>query len=194
MKIEAGKFYKTAEGEKVGPAEIITYSSSRSSIYIWDIPYRGYTRAYNADGVYCLYAEGYGDNYKKENIVSEWIEEESKEVTAETYKRWGEMTPDEKGALLLAHHEGKTIEISYYGMRSWSRVREPSFNAAHFYRVKPEEPMIEQVEKHEDGSATYTFNFDDETINKLAELGTRFALYCEAYRWDVQDALDNLKR
>lgn len=53
---------------------------------------------------------------------------------------------------------------------------------------------VEQVEEHEDGSATYTFEFDDETKNKLAGLGVEFILYCAAYGWDIQDALDSLKR
>ena len=53
---------------------------------------------------------------------------------------------------------------------------------------------IEEVEEHEDGSATYTFHFDDDTKNQLAKLGVEFILYCAAYEWDIQDALDSLKK
>lgn len=53
---------------------------------------------------------------------------------------------------------------------------------------------VEQVEEHEDGSATFTFHTDEETTNKLAKYGLEFVLYCAAYEWDIQDALDSLKR
>lgn len=53
---------------------------------------------------------------------------------------------------------------------------------------------VEEVEEHEDGSATYTFHFDDDTKSKLAKLGAEFILYCAAYGWDIQDALDSLER
>lgn len=53
---------------------------------------------------------------------------------------------------------------------------------------------VEQVEEHEDGSATYTFQTDDETTNKLAKYGLELILYCADYEWDIQDALDSLKR
>lgn len=52
---------------------------------------------------------------------------------------------------------------------------------------------VEQVEER-DGSATYTFQTDDETTNKLAKYGLELILYCAAYEWDIQDALDSLKR
>ena len=53
---------------------------------------------------------------------------------------------------------------------------------------------VEQVEEHEDGSATFAFHTDEETTKKLAKYGLEFVLYCAAYGWDVQDALDSLKR
>jgi hypothetical protein len=53
---------------------------------------------------------------------------------------------------------------------------------------------VEEVEEHEDGSATYAFHFDDDTKNKLAKLGIEFILYCAAYEWGIQDALNSLKR
>jgi hypothetical protein len=55
-------------------------------------------------------------------------------------KHWGDMTPEEKGALLLAHHDGKVIEIygEIYGNRGWSVVIEPKWIQEHSYRVQPE--------------------------------------------------------
>jgi hypothetical protein len=53
---------------------------------------------------------------------------------------------------------------------------------------------VEEVVEHEDGSATYTFHFEDETRDKIAEIGLEFILYCAAYKWDVQDALESLKK
>jgi hypothetical protein len=52
-------------------------------------------------------------------------------------KTWGEMTPEEKGALLLAHHEGKVIE-SKYSASLWVRIKTPAWHGSCAYRVKPE--------------------------------------------------------
>jgi hypothetical protein len=53
---------------------------------------------------------------------------------------------------------------------------------------------VEEVEEHEDGSATYNFHFDDDTRYKLVKLGIELLVYCSAYGWDIQDALDSLKK
>lgn len=53
---------------------------------------------------------------------------------------------------------------------------------------------VEEVKENKDGSVTYTFHFDDDTKNKLAKLGVEFILYCAAYEWDIQDALNSLER
>lgn len=60
---------------------------------------------------------------------------------AETPKLWRDMTPEEKGALLLAHHEGKVIEQwdGFWGVSA--PVEWLSFCA---YRIKPE-PKVETV-------------------------------------------------
>jgi hypothetical protein len=56
-------------------------------------------------------------------------------------KLWKDMTPEEKGALLLAHHEGKDIES--FGGTDWYRAY-PSWADDVAYRVKPE-PKREKV-------------------------------------------------
>ena len=52
------------------------------------------------------------------------------------------MTPEEKGALLLAAHEGKVIE--YKGPSSDWTVGTPFWAESHAYRIKPE-PKVEAV-------------------------------------------------
>ncbi len=61
---------------------------------------------------------------------------------AETPKLWRDMTPEEKGTLLLAHHEGKIIESSVKGTR-WDRCN-PAWFGGLYYRIKPE-PVVKEV-------------------------------------------------
>ena len=61
----------------------------------------------------------------------------------DTPKLWRYMTPEEKGALLLAHHEGKVIEFEGQG---WHKVAfgDPGWYDYTAYRVSPE-PKRETV-------------------------------------------------
>jgi hypothetical protein len=73
----------------------------------------------------------------------------------ETPKRWRDMTPEEKGALLLAHHEGKVIEYLHECSGGW-RDRTGVSKEWHdktSYRIRPE-PVRETVtiEFDEDGN------------------------------------------
>lgn len=54
--------------------------------------------------------------------------------------------------------------------------------------------QMDPIEEHEDGSVTYDIEFNVETRDSLVEYGTQFILHCAAYGWDIQDALDSLKR
>ena len=61
-------------------------------------------------------------------------------------KLWKDMSPEEKGALLLAHHEGKTIEV-WVVDHDWSGWVKRSFHTwaeGNAYRVKPK-PYRKQV-------------------------------------------------
>lgn len=72
---------------------------------------------------------------------------------SDTPKLWRDMTPEEKGALLLAHHEGKVIEwLDPYGI--WFEVDIPLWHEERAYRVSPAEqrPKRETVTLH--GSVT----------------------------------------
>ena len=53
----------------------------------------------------------------------------------DTPKLWRDMAPEEKGALLLAHHEGKEIEIM---SEKWVTSNKPIFHDVYAYRIKPE--------------------------------------------------------
>lgn len=59
------------------------------------------------------------------------------------------MSRTEKGELLLAHHDGSTIQYMLfpyiYGVHDWKDSAGPSFSPQHAYRVKPE-PKVEAVE------------------------------------------------
>lgn len=57
---------------------------------------------------------------------------------SKTPKTWGEMTEAEKGALLLAYHDGKVIE--YYDDGPWFKcIDNPSWSYGNAYRIKPEQ-------------------------------------------------------
>jgi hypothetical protein len=62
-----------------------------------------------------------------------------------TPKTWGEMTDEEKGALLLAHHQGKVIEfVNDCDVRDWKKAV-PRWADFCSYRVRPPEPKRETV-------------------------------------------------
>ena len=53
--------------------------------------------------------------------------------------------------------------------------------------------VVDTVE-HKDGSATYTFDLDNDAQQGLCKLGLEFVLYCAAHELDLQYVLDNLER
>jgi len=52
--------------------------------------------------------------------------------------------------------------------------------------------VVREVKEHEDGSATYTFDLDDNSSKKITELGLEFILTCAAYGLDIQEALTHI--
>lgn len=63
-------------------------------------------------------------------------------------KMWKDMTPEEKGALLLAHHEVKDIEYFSYVAGAWCSAKgKPTWAFDGAYRVKPV-PVIKTVVMH----------------------------------------------
>ena len=49
---------------------------------------------------------------------------------------------------------------------------------------------VEQVEEHEDGSATYEFHVDSNCSKLLQEEGLKLVLYCAAAKLDIQVVYD----
>lgn len=63
---------------------------------------------------------------------------------SDTPKLWRDMTPEEKGALLLAMHDGKKVEV--YEDGKWLKKTLMTFTSGNAYRVKPKPKMeIENV-------------------------------------------------
>ena len=56
------------------------------------------------------------------------------------YKTWGEMSDDEQGELLLAHHRGEVIEV--LKVVGWVNAR-PDWSSDCRYRVKPKTATFE---------------------------------------------------
>lgn len=87
------------------------------------------------DGAFCgevraelsEYGSGVFGEYEKFRLISR--------ATPEP-KQWKHMTPEEKGALLLAAHEGKAIECSHDADR-WVDI-DPAWTGILYYRIKPE--------------------------------------------------------
>lgn len=58
----------------------------------------------------------------------------------EEYKKFGELTRDEKLALMTAWVDGEKIQFSY-GNRDWRVVAKPEWSSAIFYRTAPK-PVV----------------------------------------------------
>jgi len=109
----------------------------------------------------------------------------------ETPTLWRDMTPAEKGALLLAHHEGKAIEWlarvqpeNDWG--EWSPCDDDclwdgtSFGEGFAYRIAPPEPVVKTytqerwVSMHETGRGAFSilFGWIDGAVKGTAKLTT----------------------
>lgn len=125
MKIEAGKFYKTRDGRKVGPMK----ATPLTGFYAFRDASRGPN--YSADG------RLFEDRPSDWDIVSEWNDEP---------RPWGELTDAEKVALVEARRDGKQIEYKPHlrSLDHWDTVASPGWHDDTPYRVKPE-PVVETV-------------------------------------------------
>ena len=130
MKLEEGKYYRTADGKKVGPVRIKeTWLPTKWALW---------SDGKNAYEVVGLLAE---DALSTE-IISEWVDHYHVVDRSDFRpKIWRDMTSEEKGALLLAEHEGKVIEFWCDG--EWYEI-EPIWIDTEAYRVRPE-PKRETV-------------------------------------------------
>ena len=125
MEIKAGKYYKTRDGHKVGPM-----IREADGDFMANHPDGRGTVSWKPDGV------RYKGREPEADLIAEWVDEP---------KLWKDMTPEEKGALLLAYHEGKTIEGFWDGCwQECDQVHKFAFAINVPYRVKPE-PVVETV-------------------------------------------------
>ena len=98
MKLEVGKFYVLFNGEVKECTRFVQYRSDDRFF----LEYGGFLVGsiyHHEDGTF---SDG---TYHDMNVSHEY-----KQETTVEYKTFGEMTDEEKGALLLAQYEGKTIE------------------------------------------------------------------------------------
>jgi len=65
---------------------------------------------------------------------------------AETPTLWRDMTSEQKGALLLAQHEGATVQI-LMSDGTWRYTEQPGANIGSAYRVKPEDTIEGGIQK-----------------------------------------------
>jgi len=121
MKLQTGKYYRTKAGRRVGP---MLYEDGT-----WHQD--GCEQVWHGDGIVMLEDGDESHDY----IVAEWGDDD-------TPKLWRDMTPEEKGVLLLAHHEGKVIEC--YNGDKWFESEYPAFMDDQEYRIRPE-PKVETV-------------------------------------------------
>jgi len=123
MQIETGKFYKTRGGEKVGPV-ITEYCQIGFGWHALGDPrfWYGTGKCYD------------GQSY---DLIAEWTD---------TPTIWENETPEQKGALLLAEHEGRELQalaVDHDGT-TWVIKRRNQWHDGIAYRITPE-PKRETV-------------------------------------------------
>jgi hypothetical protein len=131
MKLEVGKTYVRFDG-KVLDCKRFSAATDDDAFFLQYGRFVVGSMYYHEDGTF---AEGCPNDLD--------VSHEYKEETTVEYKTFDEMTDEEKGALLLAQYEGKTIELlSALGIH-WVIHRDPydRFYEVDRYRVKVE-PVI----------------------------------------------------
>jgi hypothetical protein len=132
MKLEVGKYYKDRTGEVYGPLRF--QSCSRHTF--WFLAEGG---SWTEEGTY------WSNGRSSQSDLIQEVNSDGSPIEPEA-KTWGEMTPEEQGALLLAHHNGETIEV--YDSRptkGWTFALLPLWCGSFKYRVKPEPEVKAEV-------------------------------------------------
>ena len=113
----------------VKPGDVVEYCGLKRTIKI-------------IDGVLCATDDGHGITQP----VSKSKDPSWRIVSRApgTPKLWRYMTPEEKGSLLLAHHEGEVIECWGDDGCGWIVLPPDEWGPEHAYRVRPE-PKRETV-------------------------------------------------
>lgn len=167
LTLEVGKYYRTAGGEKRGPAK---YDYDDCVGLPWNVPATD-----NENHWYDINGKSIVD--PRHDLVAEWVDEPEEynlesgqeqsaksineamdriidqTVSAYEPKPWGELKDAEKGALLLADFNGEDIEFWYNEEPGWQDCiggQSPGKTESFAYRRKPE-PKRETV--------THTWNY-----------------------------------
>lgn len=141
IKLEEGKYYRTGAGKKVGPM-----MPSLNADWPWIVAL--------GDGL-CWHNDGSPvEGTESPLLVAEWVDGVPLKVEKENPKIWRDMTPEEKGALLLAHHEGKVIECCAPNEK-WFPIEAPSWVSHFAYRVRPE-PKRETIVLYDQCATIWT--------------------------------------
>ena len=127
MKLEVGKRYELANGEVHECTDMRGHDPD-------DVDDYGFG-PFVLDGSYYHQNGTHGSGMCQRLNVIRCVED--------TPTLWRDMTPEEKGALLLARHEGKVIENTWNSGKSWCRD-DPYWSDDYAYRIKPE-PKVETV-------------------------------------------------
>ena len=132
IKLEVGKRYELNNGE-------VHECTKMNGDDPLAVDYSGYGPfvingcLYHQDGTFAGRA-----SIQEYHGVKRCVDDVQPDTTDDATKLWRDMTPEEKGALLLAHHEGKTIE--WFDRGRW--ITDIKFNPQKYttlsYRVKTE--------------------------------------------------------
>jgi hypothetical protein len=121
---------KVNVGDKIVATRDLYYTVTKGTVMV-------VTKDMN-DGYVCARIYDGDDNY------SWFMPAGSYEPYGETPTLWRDMTDAEKGALLLAKHEGKYIEFkNNYDTPEWKYISDPVWSPECAYRIKPT-PKVEQ--------------------------------------------------
>jgi hypothetical protein len=130
-KLYEGDYGRTRDGQKVGP---LCLGRDCGSTYRWaENPHK--KGRWDDDGEDGFGFAGQNSCY---DIIARWTDAPAEPVL------WRDMTPEQKGALLLAHHEGKVIQCWDTHGSVWANTTEPRWAGAYAYRIRPE-PVVHRV-------------------------------------------------
>ena len=139
VKIEAGKFYRTRDGRKVGPMAR-NYSGFYEDSHPWRDPNSRHT--FKSDGTY-----GIGQHSTSgDDLVAEWPDEPT--AQRDTPKILGDMTDAEIGALVRAERQGSVIQVCdpedpEFPLDWCDTPRSFHWNLQLAYRVKPKRITVD---------------------------------------------------
>jgi hypothetical protein len=131
--------YKTLRAWNVKPGDVVDSQDYATPVTILR-PYDGAVWSHEKD---CAWWADDGGIV----VGTDFVRIISRAPRDETPKLWRDMTDAEKGALLLAHHRGKVIEVvRYFGEEAefWYQVSDPTWHIDERYRIRPD-PKVEMV-------------------------------------------------